>query len=112
MEEVKIVQEIEIVHEINMSWSRLIRFESEGQIFYGEPEIEKAEDLTKLLNTGSLYAKVFVGNSAFDLSDSTSTRKQVTKLLGVLEPKDVPIIKCVGLNYIKHSKQITLKSYH
>jgi hypothetical protein len=86
-----------------MSWSRLVRFESEGKTYYGEPEIESDQDLPTLLKEGKLYAKAFTENSVFDVSTVSSTHTKVSKLLAILEPEDVPIIKCVGLNYIKHS---------
>lgn len=88
-----------------MSWLRLIKFESDGKVYYGEPEIDSAEDLPRLLREGNLFANAFVGESVFDLSTASPARKPVEKLLGILEPKDVPLIKCVGLNYIKHSKK-------
>ena len=87
-----------------MAWSRLIHFESEGDTYYGEPEIKDSKDLLKSLESGILYVTAYPGTSVLELSTTSSGRRKVTKILGLLEPKDVPIVKCVGLNYIKHSK--------
>lgn len=86
-----------------MAWSRLIRFADEhGEVSFGEPIIQNATDLTALLAKKELYAMKFQGEDPFELS-GPGEKTQVAKLLGVLNPSDVPIIKCIGLNYIKHS---------
>jgi hypothetical protein len=87
-----------------MAWARLIRFtDSEGKSHFGEPEISDSIQLSEHLQNDQLYAFELLGDSPFRLSPS-GRRLQVKKLLGILRPEDVPIIKCVGLNYIKHSK--------
>ena len=87
-----------------MTWTRLVRFESGGEIFLGEPDISKAGELHVKLEGGGLYADVYEGDSFHSLSQQPTQRKKVDQILAFLEPKDVPIIKCVGLNYVKHSK--------
>jgi hypothetical protein len=92
-----------------MSWLRLIRFEDNaGQVKFGEPIVDTADDLKTLLAQGKLSAKVFAGDGPFDLK-STSQEAKVELLLPLLYPSDVPIIKCIGLNYVKHSKLIELR---
>jgi hypothetical protein len=89
-----------------MTFSRLIRFEDvEGNKHFGEPHIKNADDLSRLLENGELFAHVLDGISPFNLSLSSQAGAvhQVKRILPVLRPADVPIIKCVGLNYIKHS---------
>jgi hypothetical protein len=88
-----------------MSFSRLIRFEDVGgNEHFGEPQIENADDLSRLLENGELFAHVLDGISPFNLSSQAGAVHQVKRILPVLRPADVPIIKCVGLNYIKHSE--------
>jgi hypothetical protein len=88
-----------------MPFSRLIRFEDEeGKEHFGEPQIESSEDLSKLLESGQLFAEILEGSSPFGLSSPSTTSLSVKKILPVLRPADVPIIKCVGLNYTKHSE--------
>lgn len=92
-----------------MPFSRLIRFEDvEGNEHFGEPQIENADDLSTLLENGKLFAHIFDGVSPFNLSPQAGALYQVKRILPVLRPADVPIIKCVGLNYIKHSKSRNL----
>jgi hypothetical protein len=86
-----------------MAWERLIRFVDEhGEVCFGEPIIEKATDLTDLLAKKELYALKLKGDDPFELS-GPGEKTHVAKLLGVLDPSHVPIIKCIGLNYMKHS---------
>ena len=82
-----------------MTWQRLIRFRDiEGQVHYGEPLINDAEDLTKK----DLQASILIGPDVFSLQSSGS-KAAIAEILGPLTPADVPIIKCVGLNYATHS---------
>ncbi|KAM0418495.1 hypothetical protein ACHAPD_004854 [Fusarium lateritium] len=85
-----------------MAWSRLIRFlDDQDQIHLGDAVAESAQDLTNLLEAGNLIANELVGTELFDTKPTGKTVK-VKKLLGPLTPRDVPIIRCVGLNYAKH----------
>ena len=82
----------------------MIRFEDEsGRVRYGDPHIEDAAQLQESFEKGSLVAKVLDGDDPFALKDTGDTSK-VKKLLPILTPANVPIIKCIGLNYMKHSK--------
>ena len=88
-----------------MPYLRLIRFENaEGKEQFGEPQIEDADELPELLQSGKLFAKILEGTSPFKLSAQSGSPQQVKRILPVLLPADVPIIKCVGLNYIRHSE--------
>ena len=89
-----------------MSWQRLIRFEdSSGKAQYGEPIISKDEDIHDLLSQGSLHASPLSGSSPFALNSTNAPKTKVTKLLALLQPADVPIVKCIGLNYMKHIEE-------
>jgi hypothetical protein len=85
------------------TWSRLIRFvDEEGKTSFGEPDIDNIEQLESRLQDGSLYAHELVGQDPFSLT-AGSRRLRVKELLPILTPEDVPIIRCIGLNYMKHS---------
>lgn len=87
-----------------MAWQRLIRFEDHaGQERLGEPSIESIEEFYGLLEHGDLIATEMRGEDLFALTP-TGEKHKVKKLLGLLKPSDVPIVKCIGLNYMKHSK--------
>jgi len=88
-----------------MTFSRLIRFRAEdSKTYFGEPEIDNADELLQKLDSKTLYATIFHGSCPFDLSLISGERKKVQEILPILSPNDVPIVRCIGLNYIKHSK--------
>lgn len=92
-----------------VAWTRLIRFRAaNGSIYNGEPIVpsdSKTTDVAELYNAGSLKAKVISGDDVFaDSAKVTDQVEEVKELLGPLTPEQVPIIRCVGLNYMKHSK--------
>ncbi|KAG4292518.1 5-carboxymethyl-2-hydroxymuconate isomerase [Fusarium proliferatum] len=88
-----------------MIWSRLIRFlDDEDQVCLGDAVVNPAQDLASLLEAGSLTAEILAGNNIFD-AKPTGKKVLVKSLLGPLTPRDVPILRCVGLNYAKHIKE-------
>ncbi|OIW31445.1 fumarylacetoacetate hydrolase [Coniochaeta ligniaria NRRL 30616] len=88
-----------------MSWTRLIRFvDDNGKETFGEPCIETDAQLPELLSKGKLYAVEFAGDGPISALTKGS-KLHVRTLLDILKPSDVPIIRCIGLNYIKHIKE-------
>lgn len=89
-------------------WDRLIRFEAaDGRILRGEPILPSPTfDLGLLTDEDKLEAKIIVGNDIFDQAGATKLTNEIVrvkKILGPLEQGEVPILRCVGLNYAKHS---------
>lgn len=90
------------------SWSRIIRFiATDNKVYRGEPIISADQDLGKLIETGEkVQAKEIKGDDIFsDSCQVTDNILDVKTLLGPLTPEDVPLIRCVGLNYMKHIKE-------
>lgn len=95
-----------------IAWTRLIRFEAaDGRILRGEPilpgETAGDFDIGRISQADNLQAQVVIGDDIFDTTGKTVVTNEVVpvkRLLGPLLPSDVPIIRCVGLNYAKHSK--------
>lgn len=86
-----------------MAWDRLIKFKTpKGSVEYGEPIIDHSDELLQKLSAKSLTARVLAGASIPDLVQ-TGAIAEVAELVGPLTPADVPIVKCIGLNYTKHS---------
>jgi hypothetical protein len=93
---------------MKVAWERLIRFEAtDGRTLFGEPLLPSPDfDLGDTTEETGLKARVVEG----DIYDTTGVTKvteevvAVKKLLGPLSPSDVPILRCVGLNYAKHSE--------
>lgn len=91
------------------NWKRLIRFEAtDGRILRGEPILPSEDfDVGKTTPETGLKAKVIkVAEGGIFDEQTTVTDEEVTvkKLLGPVEQSEVPIIRAIGLNFIKHSK--------
>ncbi|EUC42263.1 hypothetical protein COCMIDRAFT_8122 [Bipolaris oryzae ATCC 44560] len=83
------------------SWKRLIRFRGEdGAEYYGEPQLENTHNLMSKLEAG-LEAEILEGTSPFEVK-STGKFVKVKEILHLLQPKDVPTVRCIGLNYKTH----------
>ncbi|KAF2453198.1 hypothetical protein BDY21DRAFT_388243 [Lineolata rhizophorae] len=95
---------------MKVAWERLIRFvASDGRTLRGEPVLPSADfDLGRVTEKDGLQAKVIAGEDMYDTSGATTVTDEVVtvkKLLGPLAQADVPIIRCIGLNYLKHIKE-------
>ena len=89
-------------------WDRLIRFiAADGRVLRGQPILPSPDfDLGKIPAGTKLQARVIVGNDIYDTSGRTRVSDEVVvveKLLGPLAQSDIDILRCVGLNYTKHS---------
>jgi hypothetical protein len=88
----------------SQNWSRLIRFvDGNGNETFGEPCIESDKELTDRLARDDLWAVQLKGDNPVS-SLTRGEKVQVKALREVLRKRDVPIVRCIGLNYIKHSK--------
>ncbi|KAF4954298.1 hypothetical protein F66182_18406, partial [Fusarium sp. NRRL 66182] len=88
---------------INLPWTRLVRYSSSAAsaIKYGEPIVAPDADIGQLAQEGKLQVKQLLGTDPFQL-ETTDVTETVFRLYGPLEPKDVPIVRCIGLNYKTH----------
>lgn len=99
-------------------WQRLIRFEdAKGNIHYGDAVLPKdCNDAGKAASEGTLQARVLQLPQGHPLDSLImshdcqidNSEVKVAKLLAPLAKEDVPIIRCIGLNYIKHSTNATV----
>ena len=87
-------------------WERLIRFVStDGRVLYGEPILPSPGfDLGDTTAETKLQAKVISGDIFDTGSKVTDEVATVQQLLGPLTKDNVPILRCVGLNYLTHSQ--------
>lgn len=93
-----------------VAWERLIRFVTEdGRVLRGEPILPSPDfDLGTTTEETKLQAKVIQGEDIYDTTGKTVVTDEVVtvkKLLGPLAQSDVPILRCVGLNYAKHIRE-------
>jgi len=94
---------------MKVPWTRLIRFVStDGRVLRGEPILPSDDfDLGNVTESDQLKAKIIKGDDTLDTTGKTVVSDEVVtvkKLLGPLAAEEVPILRCVGLNYAKHSK--------
>ena len=76
---------------LSLPWTRLVRFvDQHGKIRYGDLKAEDAQE-----------AELLEGEGVFSLR-STGVTVPVGQLLGPLTPADVPLVRCIGLNYATH----------
>jgi hypothetical protein len=102
---------------MGVCWNRLIRFvTSDGRVLRGEPILPYDDfDLGTTTKETGLEAKVIQGTDVYDDTGATTVTEeivQVEKLLGPLAQDDVDIIRCVGLNYAKHSTSCNSVEIH
>jgi hypothetical protein len=93
---------------MNVPWERLIRFIStDNRVLHGEPILpHPGFDLGSTTEHTRLQAKVIHGDDIYDTTGLTRVTGEVVtvkKLLGPLQAHDVPLVRCVGLNYATHS---------
>ncbi|KAH7069575.1 hypothetical protein BKA63DRAFT_476372 [Paraphoma chrysanthemicola] len=89
-----------------VEWDRLVRYIPEGEgshVRYGEPLIDEkdADNVAQLAEAGKLQVRVLEGDDALSAKRTDKTEK-AGKLLGPLRQSEVPIIRCIGLNYTTH----------
>jgi hypothetical protein len=90
------------------SWDRLIRFVStDGKTLRGEPILPSPDfDVGTTTEETKLQAKVIsvANDDIFDEGTKVTDEIVTVKtLLGPVTTAEVPIIRCIGLNFIKHS---------
>lgn len=91
------------------NWDRLIRFiATDGRELRGQPILPSPDfDVGTTAEETGLKAKVIsvANGDIFDAATKvTDEEVTVKKLLGPVTVDEVPIIRCIGLNFIKHSK--------
>lgn len=83
----------------------------DGKIRYGEPIVSDSKpDIDQLALDGKLEVKVLEGPNPIE-AQATGEQDTVKQLLGPLTPKDVPMIRGVGLNYKSHSQYFKMNSH-
>jgi len=90
-----------------IAWDRLVRYvsASDGAVKYGQPILDSpVADVAALAKEGKLEVHVAEGSSPLAARPG-SQKDQVKSLLGPFRVEDVPIIRCIGLNYKTHIKE-------
>ncbi|KAF3004415.1 hypothetical protein E8E13_010315 [Curvularia kusanoi] len=92
------------------NWDRLIRFiATDGRELRGQPILPSSDfDIGTTTEATGLKAKVIkvANGDIFDgATQVTDEEVTVKKLLGPVTVDEVPIIRCIGLNFIKHIQE-------
>jgi 2-keto-4-pentenoate hydratase/2-oxohepta-3-ene-1,7-dioic acid hydratase in catechol pathway len=90
-----------------IAWDRLVRYvsASDGIVKYGQPILDSPDvDVAALAGEGKLEVHVAEGENPLAARPG-SQKDQVKSLLGPFRVEDVPIIRCIGLNYKTHIKE-------
>ncbi|KAM0079764.1 hypothetical protein ACKRZS_008093 [Fusarium odoratissimum] len=100
---------------MKVAWQRLIRFVStDGRLLRGEPILPTPDfDLGNTTEETKLKACVIEGEDIYDTTGATRVTDEVVTvktLLGPLVASDVPILRCVGLNYATHIREAGRKT--
>lgn len=91
------------------NWDRLVRFiATDDRELRGEPILPSADfDVGSTTEETGLKAKVIDVKNGDIFDPATKVTDEVVtvkRLLGPVTTDEVPIIRCIGLNFIKHSK--------
>lgn len=94
---------------MRVAWSRLIRFEAtDGRVLRGQPILPTPDfDLGTTTEATQLKANIITGDDIYSVSGDTVVTDEVVTvktLLGPLAAEEIPILRCVGLNYATHSE--------
>ncbi|KAL4812580.1 hypothetical protein BDW67DRAFT_178620 [Aspergillus spinulosporus] len=91
------------------TWTRLIRFiaEEDGQTHLGEVDATQYPDIGLSVVNGERVAVRQVTGCIFD-GIVTEKILHVARLLAPIDMEDVPLIRCMGLNYRDHAKEANM----
>lgn len=93
------------------TFNRLVRFiprSSQGRILIGQPVSEQIDVGLALYNGEEVEAEVFSGVSILECGRPTGVVEKVQKVLSPLAAHEVGTIRCIGLNYTQHAKEVGL----
>jgi hypothetical protein len=92
-----------------LSWKRLVRFRStDGRVLRGEPVVrDDLQDLGSITAADEVEVRILSEGDIYDTTGKTRLLEEtaiVERVLAPLAAAEVPILRCVGLNYATHSK--------
>ncbi|KAH7073677.1 fumarylacetoacetate hydrolase [Paraphoma chrysanthemicola] len=97
---------------IQTSWTRLVRFIAveDNKEHIGEPANPDLDVGAALASGSSVEVREFLGSSVLDLCAQPTTKVlAISQLLPPLSRSEIGTIRCIGLNYRKHAKEMNLE---
>lgn len=96
-------------------WSRLVRYYPSGVANWDETYIKIGEPVDPDVDVGlavfkgeKVLVNVFSGWNILDPGEPTGEQETIREVLSPLRQEDVGTIRCIGLNYISHAKEVGL----
>ncbi|PCG93333.1 Hypothetical protein PENO1_084060 [Penicillium occitanis (nom. inval.)] len=93
------------------SFSRLVRFvpkSNPSKIFIGEPVDADIDVGLALYDGQDVQVKRFTGSSILSPGQATEDVESIKTVLSPLAQEEVGTIRCIGLNYVSHAKEMNL----
>nr|KIR83757.1 mitochondrial protein [Cryptococcus tetragattii IND107] len=92
------------------SFSRLVRFipKSSSTPLIGEPVNADLDVGLAAYESKPIEVEVFSGTSVLKPGEKTGKKEIVERLLSPLAQSEVGTIRCIGLNYVNHAKEVNL----
>ncbi|KAM3067767.1 hypothetical protein ACMFMG_011502 [Clarireedia jacksonii] len=94
---------------VKSTWTHLVRFiaKEDGQVHLGNVDVQKYPDVGLSTFKGEEVKVQLVTGSIFDgvVTEKTFT---VNQLLSPISLHEIPIIRCMGLNYRDHAKEANM----
>ncbi|WVW85185.1 hypothetical protein I302_107223 [Kwoniella bestiolae CBS 10118] len=90
------------------SFSRLIRFipKSSSTPLIGEPVDAGLDVGIASYESKPIEVEVYSGHSVLNAGEKTGKKETVGRLLSPLGQEEVGTIRCIGLNYVNHAKEV------
>ncbi|KAJ5502529.1 hypothetical protein N7463_005403 [Penicillium fimorum] len=96
---------------IASTFSRLVRFVPKSnptKVLIGEPVDPKLDVGLALYQGKEVAVRPFSGTSVLSPGNVTETTETIARILSPLAQSEVGTIRCIGLNYASHAKEMTL----
>ncbi|KAJ0419466.1 hypothetical protein BJY00DRAFT_302197 [Aspergillus carlsbadensis] len=97
---------------IAATFSRLVRFapkSNPSKILIGEPVDASLDVGLAVYNNQDVPVRAFSGSSVLNPGSATGTTESIGRLLSPLASSEVGTIRCIGLNYVSHAKEMSLE---
>ncbi|KAJ5648536.1 hypothetical protein N7490_004908 [Penicillium lividum] len=96
---------------IASTFSRLVRFvpkSDSSKVLIGEPVDAELDVGLALYKGQEVSVRPFTGASVLSPGEATTGTEVIERLLSPLAEKEVGSIRCIGLNYVSHAKEMGL----
>ncbi|KAH7234600.1 hypothetical protein B0J15DRAFT_454625 [Fusarium solani] len=93
------------------AFKRLVRFVPKSDpysILIGEPSQEDLDIGLATRDGKDVAVNVFSGQSVLSLGSRTDRTESVERILSPLAQQEVGAIRCIGLNYVQHAKEVNM----